>query len=370
LPSIDSIIAAQMYARVRRQPRPLGLGDLLGQQEPHLGIFVADVEIGLGRFHHPGRDQHAFDEAMRIKLEIVAILEGAGLALVAIDREQPRRGLRAHQRPFAPSRETGTPETAKPGVAHDLDQVIARARAGKAGPEQGIAALALIALEILRGGIGMRMGVLGRRSRHLIGRGPHHLTMADRADRSPVTGAHARRTHDPYAGAEPGRKIAQERLGACHCAGQRIAHPHRDGRRRGLALLHHVEVGIEGRDLVDLGQREPHLLRQRSEMRGRKMAVAVLDQVQMLNQQVALARALTEQRPHLLERTGIDLAALGGPARTAGTTIGAIGAVRPAIRKRCGIHWKASRAHIGVALIPHNPLVLISRLKFSIVSII
>jgi hypothetical protein len=101
-------------------------------------------------------------------------------------------------------------------------------------------------------------------------------------------------------------------------------------------------------------------------MRSRKMTVAILDQVQVLNQQITPARAVTEQRPHLLESTQINLAALGGAARTPG----AIGAVGPAIRERCGIHWKASRAHIGAALNPHNPLVLISRLKFSIVRII
>src|SRR5947208_1255788 len=86
----------------------------------------------------------------------------------------------------------------------------------------------------------------------------------------------------------------------------------------------------------------------------------------MLDQQVTPARALTEQRPHLLKSTRIDLAALGGAAWAPR----AIGAVGPAIGKGRGIHWKTSRAHIGAALNPHNPLVLISRLKFSIVCII
>src|SRR5262245_2501921 len=102
-------------------------------------------------------------------------------------------------------------------------------------------------------------------------------------------------------------------------------------------------------------------------MRSREMTIAVLDHVQMLDQQVTPARTLTEQRPYLLQGTRIDLAALGGAARAAGTTVGAVG---PAIRKSCGIHWKSSRAHIGAAFNPHNPLVLISRLKFSIVCII
>ena len=52
-------------------------------------------------------------------------------------------------------------------------------------------------------------------------------------------------------------------------------------------------------------------------MRGREMAVAVLDQVQVLDQQVAPALALTQQRAHLVERARVDLAPLRRPARAA-----------------------------------------------------
>ena len=100
-------------------------------------------------------------------------------------------------------------------------------------------------------------------------------------------------------------------LGARHGAGQRIAHAHGDRRRRRLAFLHHVEMGVEGRDLVDFGERELHLLRQRGEMRGGEMAVFVLDQVQVLDQEIAPARPVAQQRAHLLERRRVDLAALG-----------------------------------------------------------
>ena len=41
------------------------------------------------------------------------------------------------------------------------------------------------------------------------------------------------------------------------------------------------------------------------------MAVVILDQMQMLDQQIALARPVGEQRAHLIQRGGIDLAALG-----------------------------------------------------------
>ena len=80
-----------------------------------------------------------------------------------------------------------------------------------------------------------------------------------------------------------------------------LAHAHRDRRRR-RAVRHHVEMRVEGRNLVDLGERKPHLARKRGEMRRGEVADAVLQQVEMLDQQVAAARPVAEQRPHLFER--------------------------------------------------------------------
>ncbi len=152
--------------------------------------------------------------------------------------------------------------------------------------------------------------------------------MADGADRRAVASAHAGRAHDPDIGAELVRQLAQEMLGAGHGAGERIAHPHRDRGRRRLAFLHHVEMGVEGRDLVDLGQRELHLLRQRGKMRGGEIAIAILDQVQILDEQIAPALPVAQQRAHLGKRGGLNLAALGRfpgavpPARTGPWIVG------------------------------------------------
>jgi len=80
------------------------------------------------------------------------------------------------------------------------------------------------------------------------------------------------------------RQLVEEILRAGHPARERLADADRQRARRRLALLHHVEVVIEGRDLVDLGERESYLLRERREMRGCKVAVAVVDPVKMLDQ--------------------------------------------------------------------------------------
>ena len=168
----------------------------------------------------------------------------------------------------------------------------------------------------------------------------HHLDMADGANRGAVTGAHAGGAHYAHAGTKLLRQIRKQVLGAGKRAGQRIADAHRDRRRRRLALLHDIEMGIEGRDLVDLGQRELHLVRQRRKMRGGQMTVVILDEMQMLDQQVAPARPVGQKREHFLARRRIDLTALRG-------------ARRPAAARPSGLPGRSSRRLLGQA---HNIL--------------
>ena len=296
---------------------PLDLGDLFEQHQADFGILVPNIDVGVAGVDHPGGDQHAFDEAVRIAFEIIAILERAGLTLVGIDRKQPRRRLGTHKAPFAPGREAGAAEPAQSGIAHRLDDVFAAARACDASLEQRIAAVADIAVEVVRRGVSLRMRRLAGGGGNALLGSLHHLHMADRADRRTVAGAHARRPHHPHIAAEPVRQVAQQMLAAGHGTGQRIANPHSDRRRRRLAFLHHVEMRIEGRDLVDFGQRQLHLLGERGEMRCREVTALVLDQMQMLDQEIAAALAIAEERANFGECRGIDLAALGGAARPA-----------------------------------------------------
>ncbi len=302
---------------------------------------------------HPGGDQHAFDEAVRIQLQIIAILESAGLTLVGIDRKEPRRRLGTHEAPFAPGREASAAETAQSGVAHRLDDVFAAVRARDASLEQRIAAVADIAVEVVRRGVSLCMRRLaGDRANALRG-SLHHLQMADRADRRMVAGAHARRARHPHIAAKPARQVAQQMLAAGHGAGQRIANPHGDRRRRRLAFLHHVEMRIEGCDLVDFGQRELHLLGQRGEMRRREKTVLVLDQMQMLDQEIAAALAFAEQRAHFGERLRVDLAALGRAARPARARGCVIASGR---RRNLNIHRRSPAAELNPSIVPDNPL--------------
>jgi hypothetical protein len=68
---------------------------------------------------------------------------------------------------------------------------------------------------------------------------------------------------------------------------------------------------VEGGDLVDLGERHAHFLRERRQVRGSQVAVSVLNAVQVLDQQVAPTGRAAEQPAHLPQRVRVDAASLG-----------------------------------------------------------
>src|SRR6266478_3782903 len=86
-------IGAGAAPHVEHRPARWQLGDFALEDVARGRIFVADVDVDVGRLHHVGADQSPLQKAMRIGFEIVAVLEGTGLALIAIDRHQPRTGL-------------------------------------------------------------------------------------------------------------------------------------------------------------------------------------------------------------------------------------------------------------------------------------
>ena len=52
-------------------------------------------------------------------------------------------------------------------------------------------------------------------------------------------------------------------------------------------------------------------------MRGGQMAVTILDQMQVFDQEIAPARPVGQQRAHFIQRLGVDLTALGRTRRPA-----------------------------------------------------
>ena len=140
---------------------------------------------------------------------------------------------------------------------------------------------------------------------------------------SPTQGARTTRMPGPACALQ----FVQQLFGAQHRAGQRIADANGQRRDIGLALLHHVEMRVEGRGLEHLGERQLHLVGKRGEMRRGDLVILVLDQVQMLDQEIAPPRPVAEQQLDLVRGGRIDLAALG-------RGLGPLASLRPDARTR------------------------------------
>ena len=218
---------AQMDARIRSEPGRGERRDLAVEDRMALRVFVAQVDIDVGGLDHPGGDQHPFEKAMRVGFEKMAVLEGAGLALVAVDREEARGRLLAHQAPFAPGRKTGAAEPAQPGMLERLDQLLGSALAGKTGLQQAIAARGAIGIETDKGRQRRMRFAGGDRGRHPVRSRVLVQRMADCDDRGAVAAAHARRADNAHPAAEPALQVGEQHLGAGELAAEAVAHPHR-----------------------------------------------------------------------------------------------------------------------------------------------
>ena len=158
----------------------------------------------------------------------------------------------------------------------------------------------------------MRMGLAGLRGReHARDGGVIDEVMTDLGRRRGVAAADAGRAHHADAGAGCVLQFLQQLFRAQHGAGQRIADANGQRRDIGLAFLHDVEMRVEGRGLEHFGKRQLHLVGQRREMRRGNLMILVLDQVQMLDQEIAPPRPVAEQKLDLVRRRRVDLAALG-----------------------------------------------------------
>src|SRR5688500_1116234 len=104
--------------RVGVQRRDLALEDLAAAV-----ILVAKINVDGIDADRPGCDQSAFEKTVRIALEVITILERPRLALIDVDRQQPRSRFCRYQFPFAAGRETGAAEAAQARVFHNRDDL-------------------------------------------------------------------------------------------------------------------------------------------------------------------------------------------------------------------------------------------------------
>ena len=93
--------------------------------------------------------------------EIEAVLEGAGFALVAIDRHQPRTGLAEHRAPFAARGKAGAAEAAQADVVERFQDIFRATPPERRPLEQRIAAIRHIGVVVdIRRHVAMGLAVL------------------------------------------------------------------------------------------------------------------------------------------------------------------------------------------------------------------
>ena len=98
------------------------LGDRLVEAVDRQRIFGTHVDHAFGRPHRISPEGHALDEHMRIRLDLVAVHIGAGVALVRVADDRPvRRALGAHDLPLLISREARAPAAAQLGFLELFD---------------------------------------------------------------------------------------------------------------------------------------------------------------------------------------------------------------------------------------------------------
>ena len=316
--------AAQLDRRQRQRCGALQGVDLGGEHRAQPVVLVAQVDPDRVDAGGPGRDQHAFEEAVRVALQAPAVLEGAGLALVGVDRHQPRRRLRAHDAPLARGRESGATEPAQPGAVQLGDQVVdiapalgtvARQRIAAGGEVGGQVDMPFDAVEPL---------ATAHRVVHRPGRRVHDRMLVHDRDGRTVAAADAGRADDSRAGAEQRRQPREQIARAGELARQAVADAHGQ-RRRGacrrawrIVLAHDLEVVVEARDLEDLGLRQPQPLGERREVRCRQPPELVVDEVQVFDQSVAprrrVAAGLGQPAAQLGAHGGVDAASARGAA--------------------------------------------------------
>ena len=78
---------AQHDARQRARRVVLQRLNLAREHGAQLMVFVTQIDVASLGAHHLRGNQHAFQKTVRVTLQVVAVFEGAGLALVQVHRQ-------------------------------------------------------------------------------------------------------------------------------------------------------------------------------------------------------------------------------------------------------------------------------------------
>src|SRR5215212_5660873 len=157
--------------------QPLVVGGVDRRLEPAArpAALAPQVDEGVAAADGVGGDDHALDQGVRVALEQLHVLEGAGLALVGVDHQVGRlAGPLGQESPLHAGREPGPAPAPQPGVLDQLDQVLGGLLEG--GVQAGVAVQLPVPVDVVGPVVlppgGQHLDLLGHRPSPACGRGP------------------------------------------------------------------------------------------------------------------------------------------------------------------------------------------------------
>ena len=191
---------------MRCQSARLDHGDFRQQQFPHVRVFIPKIDVGRFRFDCPGGDEDTFEKSMRVRHQIMPVLEGAGLTLVGIDRQQSRSGIASHDPPLAAGRKAGTAQALQARLVKGRHDRFERTRPAETGVQGAIAAIVQVIGQATVCGHA-RAPLPGPHCReYRVGAGTVHVPMPYLDDRRLVAAAHAGGPDHTHTGVRRGPK--------------------------------------------------------------------------------------------------------------------------------------------------------------------
>ena len=248
---------------------------------------------------------------MRIPFKVIAILECARFTLVNIYCHQSRRLLAAHDAPFASGRKARAAQAAEAGVFHFFQRGLDVAFATHEFEIGLVAASSLVfaVIDVFAGQATRLLFFYGEGN--FFNRRTAKRILPHTNRRCRLASSDARHRQHTHILSQYRRQFFQQFIRTRHRARKRFTHAHGQRRWCRFAFLDHIEMVVEGRDFVDFGLRQFHRLGQRSHVRRRERAVFVLDEMQILDQQIAANCVAGEQRRNIGARLQINLTAFG-----------------------------------------------------------
>ncbi len=187
-----------MDEAARHDTLPLDRGEFGCQDLARRRILVPEIDVGFLRLHPPRCDQHPLEKLMWIALQIVLVLEGAGLAFIAIDAKIAWARAGAHELPLLSRWKTGAAEASEPRLHERVDHLLDRSSSLAQSRDCLIAAgLSILFQMLMLWFLGLDLPPLGEIEQNS-GFGMIDVILADRCRRCAMAASHAGCMHDSH----------------------------------------------------------------------------------------------------------------------------------------------------------------------------